>query len=158
MGFSLIFWSLLWTFPIKYEAKYSVDWERQKAHWNNFFHIDVLTEDFSFSELAFGNIKNSPTWWKQISRVFKHCEIGLITQFFSFQKSEDAILQEISWEAKCYMESLKNIEYYDCCSRRRVLMLNVLCYLACLKMMKTSRHNNNRDATIPGRRSSPGRG
>jgi hypothetical protein len=70
-------------------------------------------------------ITNSPTWWKQISRIFKPSEIDILRQFSSFQKSDHAILQKISWEAKMYMTALINITYYECCCCRRVYVVTL---------------------------------
>ena len=59
---------------------------------------------------------------KQISESLESLQIDLFDQFWKFTKTDQAILQEINREIKFYMEALMNTEYFECCSRWRVLM------------------------------------
>ena len=61
-----------------------------------------MTLDKFFVLLAVENIANSPTWWKQISKVFKSSEIDPHDQFSTSKKFDYAILQEINREVKRY--------------------------------------------------------
>jgi hypothetical protein len=62
---------------------------------------------------------------KQISESLESLQIDLFDQFWKFTKTDQAILQEINREIKFYMEALMNTEYFECCSRWRVLMFKV---------------------------------
>ena len=65
-------------------------------------------------------ISETPTWWKQISKILTPSEIGLLNHFCTKSKTNQAILQEISREEKYYMTVLMNIKYFECCCGKRV--------------------------------------
>jgi hypothetical protein len=84
----------------KASRQYSVKCERRKAHWINFFHLDIITSGTSLVPLAFRNIENSLSWSKQISKILSPWKIVFLDQFCTKRKSNQAILQEITREEK----------------------------------------------------------
>ena len=93
-----------------------------KTHCLNYKNLVEFHEIKKKCAYGLKTISNTTTCRKQISESLGSLQIDLLDQFWKFTKTDQAILQEINREIKCYMEALMNTEYFECCSRWRVLM------------------------------------
>ena len=71
-------------------------------------------------------ISETPTWWKQISKILTPSEIDFIYQFCLKAKTNQAILQEISRDEKYSITVLMNIKYFECYCGKRVWFIRLL--------------------------------